>query len=59
MAVAVFRWRQLRGDDMTDEKCGVTELTYRQRIFVDNFIRYENATQAAIAAGYSEKTQKL
>lgn len=44
---------------MTDEKCGVTELTYRQRIFVDNFIRYENATQAAIAAGYSEKTQKL
>jgi phage terminase small subunit len=31
-------------------------LTHKQRLFVEEYLRTWNATQAAIAAGYSEKT---
>ncbi len=40
---------------MTDEKCGEMVLTYRQRKFLDLYMKYGNATEAAIRAGYSEK----
>lgn len=34
-------------------------LTQRQRIFCEEFIKTNNATKAAIAAGYSEKTARV
>ena len=39
---------------MTDEIGG--KLTNKQRVFVDEYLRDFNATQAAIRAGYSERT---
>lgn len=36
---------------MTDEKCGEMVLTYRQRKFLDLYMKYGNATEAAIRAG--------
>ena len=41
---------------MTDKK---RPLTTKQRIFVDEYIKDYNATQAAIRAGYSAKTAAL
>lgn len=41
---------------MSDTKPGAVELTPRQSRFVDEYILDLNATQAAIRAGYSEKT---
>lgn len=40
---------------MTDETQEV-KLTYKQRAFIDEYLRDFNLTQAAIRAGYSEKT---
>lgn len=37
---------------MSDDR----KLTNRQRVFIDEYLRDFNATQAAIRAGYSEKT---
>jgi phage terminase small subunit len=34
------------------------KLTNRQRIFIDEYLRSFNATRAALAAGYSEKTAR-
>lgn len=34
-------------------------LTQRQRIFCEEYIKTNNATKAAIAAGYSEKTARV
>ena len=41
---------------MIDTKPGAVELTPRQSRFVDEYLIDLNATQAAIRAGYSEKT---
>lgn len=38
---------------MSDEE---KKLTHKQRVFIDEYLRDFNATQAAIRAGYSEKT---
>jgi len=38
------------------EEAAPRKLTNKQRIFIDEYLRSFNATRAAIAAGYSEKT---
>ncbi len=45
---------------MHDEKGGddLSPLTFRQRLFVEEYMRDGNATQAAIRAGYNPKTAK-
>jgi phage terminase small subunit len=41
---------------MTEETTAPKKLTRRQRVFIDEYLKCFNATKAAIAAGYSEKT---